>query len=58
MSSLYRFTDDGRDLSGPSRYKDDYWVTSLVSFLQSRVFQRILPHLSVSLSVSARGVRD
>jgi len=53
MSSLYRFTDDGRDLSGPSRYKDDYWVTSLVTFLSSSVFKRILPHLSVNMLVAA-----
>mmetsp|Transcript_48876 Transcript_48876/g.78769 ORF Transcript_48876/g.78769 Transcript_48876/m.78769 type:complete len:807 (-) Transcript_48876:4-2424(-) len=53
LSSLYRYTDDGRDLSGPSRYKDDYWVTSLLTFLSSRVFQRILPHLSINMLVAA-----
>ena len=51
--SLYHYTDDGRDLSGPSRYKDDYWVTSLLTMLRSRVFQRILPHLTVNMLVAA-----
>jgi hypothetical protein len=53
LSSLYRYTDDGRDLSGPSRYRDDYWVTSLLTLMRSRVFQRIWPHLTVNMIIAA-----
>jgi len=51
LSSLYRFTDDGRRLSSISRYADDYWSTNLLTIFRSRVFKRIFPRLVVNFLV-------
>uniref|UniRef100_A0A7S0HYN6 Bestrophin homolog n=1 Tax=Hanusia phi TaxID=3032 RepID=A0A7S0HYN6_9CRYP len=51
LSSLYRYTDDGRRLSSISRYADDYWSTNLLTIFRSRVFKRIFPRLVVNFLV-------